>query len=140
MAPSKRIQSLRRSTPGCRSLAYVDLSARLVLCSDSDLPAPPQEALDALCLRAARLLSGPIAAAAGAALDLDAAPGEVLAAHGGRIEIFLRAPGTQEEALCCVLEAEADPAAVLDVLRAGIADILPAEPDRTPAAATDQGG
>lgn len=138
MAPSTRIQTLRRSTPGCRSLAYVDLSARLVLFSDSDLPAPPQEALDALCLRAARLLSGPIAAAAGQALALDAPPGEALALQGGRIELFLRAPDAPDEALCCVLDGTADPEDALPALRAGIGDILPEDTPRA-AAGTERG-
>jgi hypothetical protein len=137
MAPSKRIQALRKSISGCRSLAYVDLSARIVLCSESDLPAPPQEALDALCLRAARLLAGPIAAAAGQALALDAPPGEAIAFHNGRIEIFLRAPATPEEALCCVLDAAADPEPALVALRAGIDAILPEDTAR--AAATERG-
>ncbi|MGC9419085.1 MAG: hypothetical protein ACP5EN_08930 [Rhodovulum sp.] len=138
MALSQRIQSLRKSTPGCRSLAYVDLSARLVLGSDSDLPAPPQEALDALCLRAARLLSGPIAAAAGEALALDGPPGEAIALHNGRIELFLRAPGAPDEALCCVLDGAADPEPALAVLRAGIGAILP-EDTAQAAAATERG-
>ncbi|MRH19523.1 hypothetical protein [Rhodovulum strictum] len=107
-----------------------------MLCSDSDLPVPPQEALDAVCLRGARLLTGPIPAAAEAAL---AAPVfEAVAVQGGRIEVFLRSPDAPDEALCGVLEASADPDAALDVLRGGIDAIL-TEDAAHPVAASPRG-
>ncbi|TCM88165.1 hypothetical protein [Rhodovulum steppense] len=100
-----------------------------MLCSDSDLPAPPQEALDALCLRGARLLSGPVWAAAEVAL---AAPVvEAVALQGGRIEVFLRTPAAPDEALCGVLEDSADLEAALNVLWSGIDAILPEDTART---------
>jgi|GEM_PF-3246907 len=131
MVPTERMKSLRRSTPGCRSLVYVDLKARLVLCSDSDLPVPPQEALDALCLRGARLLTGSLRAAADAALAEPVA--EAVAVQGGRIEVYLSTPAAPDEALCGVLEASADPHVALDILRRGIDTILPEDAARSPA-------
>ncbi|WP_132540337.1 hypothetical protein [Rhodovulum euryhalinum] len=128
---------MRGSIPGCRSLVYADLSARLVLCSDSDLPRPPQEALDALCLRAVRLMTGPVAEAARMALAADLPPGEAVVVQGGGIEVFLRAPTASDEALCAVLDPAADPEVALALLRGGIDAILPGVTEH--AATADRG-
>jgi hypothetical protein len=125
MAPSAKIRSLRRSTPGCRLIAYVDLSARLVLYADSDEPVP-QESLDALCLRGTRLLGGPVADAAMQALAAASPPREALLFRNGAIEAFVRASGGGDEALCCVLS----PVVALDPFL----DAIGAEIDRLAAA------
>ncbi|SIO40643.1 hypothetical protein SAMN05444722_1938 [Rhodovulum sp. ES.010] len=129
MAATQRLQTLRKSIPGCRTLAYVDLSARLVLRADA-APAAPQEVLDALCLRAARVLVGPAAAAADAVLG--APPTEAIAWGAGAIELYLRAPDAPDEALCAILDAAADPDPAMATLREGIGGIVPADQPGAP--------
>lgn len=122
MPPSEQIRALRQSTAGCRVLAYVDLSARLVLCADAETDLP-QEALDALCLRGARLLGGPVARAAETVLD-DGSLGEAILVRDDRVELHVRAAAA-EEALCAILAPATDPAPVLAALRRLIDSLAP---------------
>lgn len=123
MRASDQIRALRQSIPGCRVLAYVDLSARLVLCAETETEVP-QEALDALCLRGARLLGGPVAAAAQAVLG-GTAPGEAILIDDDGVEIHVSAASAAEEALCAMLAPGTDPGPVLDALRHRIDAIAP---------------
>lgn len=133
MPSSAHISSLRESIPGCRALAFVDLSARLVLRADSD-PPMGQETLDALCTRAALALTAPVGPAAQAALESPASPREAAMMHPERMEVYVRAQGDIEDALCAILLPGTAIVQALDTLRAGIDDLVAAE-DAT--AATD---
>ncbi|PTW51475.1 hypothetical protein [Rhodovulum kholense] len=117
------IQALRRAIPDCRVIAFVDLSARLVLRAEAEHP-QPQEFYDALCLRGALLLGGQAAAASTEVFGTDQAPPEAVLLHGGGFELFVRAPRDPDEALCAVIGGEADIAAALAAMRATMAEIV----------------
>ncbi|MBL3552083.1 hypothetical protein [Rhodovulum sulfidophilum] len=79
------IQALLRAIPGCRAIAFVDLSARLVLKSEAQEPLP-QDYYDALCLCGARLLGGQAAAASTEVFGIDQPPREAVPMRDGGIE------------------------------------------------------
>ena len=73
-------------TQGCESLAFVDLSTRMVLVTNADTP-ESQDTLNLLCAEAALLLDeGQIA----------------MAATADHVHVFLRSAADQSDALCCI--------------------------------------
>ena len=71
---------------GCESLAFVDLSTRMVLVSNASTP-ESQDTLNMLCAEAALLLeTGQIA----------------MAASSDHVHLFMRSPTEPSDALCCI--------------------------------------
>lgn len=90
------LDELRQENPGCRMVAYADLSAHMVLVTDSGTAAP-REVLDALCNEAATLLGSKGTPALGRQ------PGNsAIWATQAAVRVFLRAPDEPNDVLCCV--------------------------------------
>jgi len=94
-------------TDGCESLAFVDLTTRMVLVSNADTP-ESQDTLNLLCAEAAVLLDeGQIA----------------MAATADRVHVFLRSPADPSDALCCICAPATDFAAFVPAAQACLAAI-----------------
>lgn len=117
------IQALLRAIPGCRAIAFVDLSARLALRSEAQEPLP-RDYYDALCLRGARLLGSQAATASTEAFGIDQPPREAVLMRDGGIELFLRAPRDPDEALCALVGPDTGVEAALSQMRRAIAEIV----------------
>jgi len=90
------LDELRETNPGCRMVAYADLSTHMVLVTDSGTT-QPREVLDALCDEAAALLGTK------GAPPIGAAPGTTAVwATPASLRVFLRAPDEPQDVLCCV--------------------------------------
>lgn len=117
------IQALLRTIPGCRAIAFVALSARLVQRSEAEEPLP-QDYYDALCLRSARLPGGQAAAASTEVFGIDQPPREAVPMRDGGNELFLRAPRDPDEALCALVGPNTGVEAALSQMRRAIAEIV----------------
>ncbi len=94
-------------TEGCESLAFVDLSTRMVLVANADTP-ESQDTLNLLCAEAAVLLNeGQIA----------------MAATAEHVHVFLRSAADPSDALCCICAPGTDFAAFVPVAQACLAEI-----------------
>lgn len=120
---AEQIQELREDIPTCRTVALIDLSVRLVMCASS-AERLPQEALDALCVRAKTLLDGDTAT--GFAGQAAPGPEEGLVLCNGELQVFLRLAAAPQEALCCICAADVDFEPVVDRLRRGLTEIVAA--------------
>lgn len=119
----ERLDALRRAVPGCSVVALGDLSAALVLCA-STAGRIPQERLDGLCAQAGRLLSGPLADAAGGLIG-GGAGGAQTAAILTRLEaqVFVRSAVDDADVLCCVCLPNVDISEVADLARTALAGL-----------------
>ena len=90
------LDQLRESTPGCQMVAFADLSAKMILVTDSGTN-QPREVLDALCNEAQTLLG----ASGKTALGQSPSNAAVWATQAS-LRVFLRAPGEPNDVLCCV--------------------------------------
>ncbi|WP_333714182.1 hypothetical protein [Yoonia sp.] len=87
---------LRGATPGCETVAFADLSAHMILVTDSGT-SHPRETLDALCDEAATLLGRKGKPALGEK------PSNVAVwATQASLRVFLRAQDEPNDVLCCV--------------------------------------
>lgn len=114
----EQLSDLRQTLPGCHLAAFIDLSARMVLAHEARSKAP-QERLDGLADRAARLLTTPDVATP--------SPDHALAVSDHNIEIFLRAAPDADDSLALVCSNDTDAEAAVDAgfafLRSGAPDV-----------------
>lgn len=93
---------LRDASEGCQTLAFADLSTRMILVTDTNSNLP-REALDALCSQAAIVLG-----TKGKVL-LGTQPSQTgLIANNSSVRIFLRAVDEPNDVLCCVCTPNVD--------------------------------
>ncbi len=100
---SEELAKFRAGFPGCRTVAFADLSTGMVLASDTS-EKTTQERLDALCKRAMACLTNPETADFASAFGLDASAQPTLAwqAEPNEMHCFVKLPNPAAEALCCV--------------------------------------
>ena len=95
----------------CETIAYADLSSKMVLCSTS-LVKMRQEQLDALCASAVDFLEP--AGAQGSPVGLLSAPKasieNAVVVSGNSFHIFVRSPIDNDEAICCICLPDTDTA------------------------------
>lgn len=106
---SSALDTLKEGFSDCATLAFADVSTRMVLVTDSSSN-QPREAIDQLCAEAAVLLGqNGKAALGGDGTDM------AMVTHGDRIHIFLRARNEPTDILCCNVSAHIP---VVDFLQA----------------------
>lgn len=86
---------------GCETLAYADLSTRMVLVTNTKTP-ESQDTLNALCQEANLLLEKGNCAMSGTV---------------GQLHLFVRATNEPSDALCCICSGEADVAELIPALQ-----------------------
>lgn len=92
---------------GCESIAFVDLSTRMVLVSNASTP-ESQDTLNMLCTEAVMLLdTGQVAMAAGS----------------DQLHLFLRSSAEPADALCCICTPDTDFRALVPAAQACLASI-----------------
>lgn len=105
----------------CRVVAYADLSARMVLVTNS-AAATPREALNALCKQAATALQdNPLTPPETCDVAIMTTPDQV--------QIFLRLPTEANEALCCICDPNLDLPAFVEEARDCLVRIAAPETD-----------
>ncbi|SFS22228.1 hypothetical protein [Yoonia litorea] len=90
------LNTLRDSVSGCQMVAFADLSAHMILVTDSKT-SHPREVLDDLCDEAATLLGRRGVPALG-----ETPSNTAVWATQASLRVFLRAPGEPNDVLCCV--------------------------------------
>ncbi len=120
MSLSDDLDSLRASFAACETVAFADLSSRMVLVTSSERKLR-QEALDALCEEAGLLFEGPKGGAPIFSSD-DGADTAIFATQDG-VDVFLRATSEPTDVLCCRCGAEIDVAAFITEARAQLEKI-----------------
>ena len=90
------LDDLRDANPGCQLVAFADMSANMILVTDS-ATSHPREVLDALCEEANTLLG----AKGNASLGEQPSSAAVWATQAS-LRVFLRAPDEPNDVLCCV--------------------------------------
>lgn len=121
MAIAEHLKALQDEFIDCQIAAYVDLSAKMVLSSSTQL-AVPQEKLDLLCQKAAAILANEDAAtflSGDAAEPLQSA----IIVLGDSVNVFHRSPADPDEALCCVCAVGVDIETFLSSAQNGVAAI-----------------
>jgi len=96
------LDALRDTQDACRTIAFADLSTRMILVTDtaSNLP---REALDALCRQAATMLG------TRSKVVLGVRPSQTaLLANKSSVRVFLRSPDEPNDVLCCVCTPNVD--------------------------------
>ena len=96
---------------GCETLAYADLSTRMVLVTNSKTP-ESQDTLNALCQEADLLLKSGDCAISGSA---------------GQMHLFVRATKEPSDALCCKCTAGTDFAGLIPALQSCLDSISDGE-------------
>jgi hypothetical protein len=92
---------------GCETLAFIDLSTRMALVTNSDTP-ESQDTLNTLCAEAAlMLLSGDVA----------------LVGTKNRLHLFLRSDTDRSDALCCICSPSTDVAKLIPTAQACLSKI-----------------
>ena len=124
MSINDTLDALRADNPGCETVVYGDLGARMVLCV-SATHQQPQEVHDATIAKAAQILDGPIATGAASLLAGHAADGVVIHSAAG-VDVFLRTLSDEPELLCCRAAPDGDIAGLLNAARVCL-DALGAE-------------
>ena len=90
------LDQLREANPGCQLVAFADLTAHMILVTDSGT-SHPREVLDALCGEAETLLG------AKGNPPLGETPGDTAVwATQASLRVFLRAPPEPNDVLRCV--------------------------------------
>ncbi|MBB5721218.1 hypothetical protein FHS72_000825 [Loktanella ponticola] len=108
---SEELDALHSQFPQCETLAFADLSADMVLVTNTDAP-QQREALNALCADAAKSLGKP-----GSPNFGDGQSDTALIATRERLTIFLRASGEPADVLCCICKPTIDVSAFLAAAR-----------------------
>lgn len=111
MTVAEQLDEMRSSLAGCSLVAFTDLSSQLVLCT-SAATKPVQEELNALSQAANLALNGAIAMGAAQVWSNEAPAETAMLLTGSEARVFLRASGSQNEALICVCA----PDSALDVV------------------------
>ncbi len=101
------LDALRDTFEGCRTLAFADLSTRMILVTDSGSNLR-REALDALCSEAELTLG----ANGKPSLGSQSSTTAVIASKSA-VRLFVRAAGEPNDVLCCICTPEVDVAAFL---------------------------
>jgi hypothetical protein len=96
------LDSLRDTNDGCETLAFADLSTRMILVTDTG-SSLKREALDALCAEAAMMLGTDSIVALGERPSKTA-----LLASMASVRVFLRASEEPNDVLCCVCAPNVD--------------------------------
>lgn len=96
------LDRLRKTSTGCQTIAFADLSAQMILVTDTQSTLR-REALDALCEQAAFLLGE------GDSLALGNHTSQLaLMADRSSLRLFLRASNEPNDVLCCVCTSDLD--------------------------------
>ncbi|MDW3181957.1 hypothetical protein [Roseobacter sp.] len=99
-----RLDRLRTRFPGCRAVAFADLSTSTVLAA-STREKMAQERLDALCDTARTSLCGALAqSVAQTAFQSSDEPMHAVSFDVGSLTCVIRSPVSPVEALCCVCD------------------------------------
>ncbi len=103
MELAEKLDDLRLKFPGCRTLAFADISTGMVLCA-SAADHLRQEHLDSLCSTAAEMLNGSIAKPVCDAFADNENTGifQAIIIEPTEIGIFLKSRHNPADALCCV--------------------------------------
>lgn len=96
------LDKLVAQTTECRTLAFADLSTKMILVADTGSHLP-REALDRLCTQAASLLG-----VNGKQVLGEQSGRTALAADTKDVHLFLRAEDEPDDVLCCVCTPEVD--------------------------------
>lgn len=114
MTISATLDMIRARHSGCKTLAYADLSTRMILCASS-ADAPRQEYLDALCMTGVDMLDGDVSAQMAPAITCEAAPdiqhAVILQPH--EIVVFVRSRLHREDAVFAICDPVADASELL---------------------------
>ena len=108
---SDDLDALHSKFPACETLAFADLSTKMILVTNTDSP-HQREALDTLCAEAALTL-GP----AGNPAIGDSPSDAAFIATRDQIKIFLRAESEPTDVLCCICQPDLDIPAFLSEAR-----------------------
>jgi len=103
----EELDALRGAFAGCETLAFADLSTRMILVTDTSANLP-RETLDGLCAEAAMMLG------ANGKVALGETPSDAaLVASKDAMRVFLRAASEPNDVLCCICAPELDVEAFL---------------------------
>lgn len=105
MDMAAELSRVRSDVQGCHLIAFIDLSARMVLVYDARSK-PPQERLDGLADRSQRLLTTPDVA--------DPMPDHAMVITEDNLEIYLRGAPTTEDSLALVCSLRTDAQSAID--------------------------
>lgn len=103
-----------RQFPACSVVAFADLSTGMILAADTR-ERLAQEKLDSLCNSALQALTGRVstAIAKAGAQKGEQAVNKCAVGYKDRLECYIRAPASADEALCLVLATDCDLASVI---------------------------
>ncbi|MBM7067981.1 hypothetical protein [Actibacterium sp. 188UL27-1] len=101
---SDELDSLRSAFPDCQTVAFADLSSRMIL-KTSSAQKTPQELMDRLCEEAVSIF-GDIGSNLSLSDDTDAAQAVVFTSTS--LKIFLRGAQEPADILCCVCSPSID--------------------------------
>ena len=96
------LDKLVEAHEGCTTVAFADLSTRMVLVTNS-LSTMPREVLDRICVQAAVTLGD-----AGKTTLGEMPASMALAADKSSVHLFLRATDEPSDVLCCVCSTDVD--------------------------------
>ncbi len=113
----EELDRLKSQFAGCETLAFADLSTKMILVTNSDANLP-REALDKLCAEATVVLGKSGKPSLG---DTDAETAYV--SSGGQLRVFMRAPDEPDDVLCCICASSIDIAGFLADARPSLAQI-----------------
>lgn len=118
---SATLDKIRARHAGCRTLAFADISTKMVLCVSS-LDRPDQEFLDALCATAADMLDGELCQQMAPLITKATAPDlqHAVVLQPDEVVIFVRSPHCREETLLGLCAPNADLNALLGELSSEI--------------------
>lgn len=107
MTISDELAEFRAGFPGCRAVAFADLSTGMVLASSTS-EKTTQEWLDALCERAQACLTGAETLDFAAAFGNDKTTQPTLAWQAGPdgLHCYVKLPHPAAEAMCCVMSMD----------------------------------
>lgn len=109
MTIANTLDQLRRNFDGVLTLAFVDLSTKMVLCASSD-NAPNQEYLDALCVTAVDMLTGEVAAQMEPVFASENAAiiQHAIIMQDSDVAFFVRSKQCLDDAICAICAPDID--------------------------------
>lgn len=109
MTISAKLDRIREELEGCKTLAFADLTTKMILCASAPQP-PNQEYLDALCSTAADMLDGEVAAQMAPVMSSngDDLVRRAIIIQPHEIVVFVRSPLAPEDALCGLCSPNVD--------------------------------
>ena len=111
------LDSLQGDFPGCETLAFADISTKMILVTNSEVSSP-REILDALCAEAALTLGKKGQITVGADKSTMA-----IVSGNQQMRVFLSASQEPSDVLCCVCEPDFDVTEFLPAARACLEQI-----------------